>query len=177
MEILRLSCPNFYRKEGYEIYQDIHNKQKEAAGGKQTGEHNIKIIDTLGGELKVGDTIAYNRNRFGFLGSIAAREAEENEQLKKYNIVVGHLAISVILPNGKNFTYKQEYYMSAYDIVHLDTNKNFSLYISSFLYNKFSSFKQKAVNEYMKKGYRAPQNEITKYLLNDGRELVMTRGK
>lgn len=40
-----------------------------------------------------------------------------------------------------------------------------------------TSFKQQVVNEYLKKGYRAPQNEITKYLLHGGRDLVLTRGK
>lgn len=40
-----------------------------------------------------------------------------------------------------------------------------------------TSFKQQIVNEYLKKSYRAPQNEITKYLLHYGRDLVMTRGK
>lgn len=148
MEVICLSCPEASAKEGYEIAQEINNTVKGTNWWKPSFLHIFGICSE-----------------------------EENEQLKKCNIVVGYLYISVILPNGKNFTHKQEYYMSAYDIVHQDTNKDFSLYISSFLYNKFSSFKQKAVNEYMKKGYRAPQNEITKYLLNDGRELVMTRGK
>lgn len=149
MEVICLSCPEASAKDGNEIYSDI-NKAREIING---GKFTISQI----------------------FGSFASQK--EWEQLKKYNINVGHLAISVILPNGENLTHRQEYYTSAFNITNRNTNTALSLYVGSILWGNSSNFKQKAVNEYMKKGYRAPQNEITKYLLNDGRELVMTRGK
>lgn len=156
MEIIRLSSP------GYKIYKDDIDKQ-------------MNIASKSAWEVSSGGK--------SFLGLLFSSKEEKkslpsfDSALKKHNVTVGNIFILVVLPNGKTIAHRQELKMNAYEISQYSNYDKRTSGIYNYLTDNFPNFKQKIVNEYMQQGYRVPQNEITKYLLNNGRELVMTRGK
>lgn len=98
-------------------------------------------------------------------------------------VTFGYVHISVLLANGTSCSHKKNIDIHLANVTLENAGmlwpyKGYpDLDLFSIARGNYSDFKQEVINQYLNNGYKAPQNEISKYLLFDNRVLIMNKSK